>query len=153
MKSVIVIMYYQTLENRMQQVEILCGKVASLGKGYNECIYQEAICVELRKHNILYSKEQVIPVVYDGNMVLGNVRMDIVLPFDRIIIEDKAIESELKDSHFPQIITYLKTTGYSYGLIVNFIQNPSKPLLEMYTVHENNNQFCSSSSSSYSGGS
>ena len=117
----------------IQQLETFCEKVATLGKGYSECIYQEALCNELRQNNIVYSKEQVIPVMYN-QVVVGSMRMDIVLPHDKIIIEIKAIDSELKESHFPQIITYLKESGYSCGIYINFIQNPSKPVYEIYTV-------------------
>lgn len=120
----------------IQQIETFCQKVASLGKGYNECIYQEALCSELRNHSIQYSKEQVIPILYDNLVVVGNMRMDIVLPYYQIVIEMKAIDGELKESHIPQIITYLKGTGYSCGIFVNFIQNPNKALYEIYTVEK-----------------
>ena len=104
-----------------------------LGKGYAECVYQEGICVLLRENMLGYSKEVVIPIKYNDS-VIGNVRADIVLHDEKIIIECKAIDSNLKPSHFPQIITYMCLLNYSDGILVNFNQNPSKEMVEIAKV-------------------
>lgn len=104
-----------------------------LGKGYAECVYQEGICVLLRENMLAYSKEVVIPIKYN-NSVIGNVRADIVLNDEKTIIECKAIDSNLKSSHFPQIITYMNLLDYNNGVLVNFNQNPSKEMVEIAKV-------------------
>jgi GxxExxY protein len=104
-----------------------------LGKGYAECVYQEGICVLLRENMLAYSKEVVIPIKYN-NSVIGNVRADIVLNDEKSIIECKAIDSNLKSSHFPQIITYMNLLDYNNGVLVNFNQNPSKEMVEIAKV-------------------
>jgi GxxExxY protein len=104
-----------------------------LGKGYAECVYQEGICVLLRENMLSYSKEVVIPIKYN-NSVIGNVRADIVLNDEKTIIECKAIDSNLKPSHFPQIITYMNLLDYKNGILVNFNQNPSKEIVEIAKI-------------------
>jgi GxxExxY protein len=104
-----------------------------LGKGYAECVYQEGICVLLRENMIVYSKEVVLPIKYNDT-IIGNVRADIVLHDEKTIIECKAIDSNLKPSHFPQIITYMNLLGYKNGILVNFNQNPSKEMVEIAKV-------------------
>lgn len=115
-------------------IDDICKTVGDeLGKGYAECVYQEGICVLLRENMLGYSKEVVIPIKYNDS-VIGNVRADIVLHDEKIIIECKAIDSNLKPSHFPQIITYMNLLDYKNGMLVNFNQNPSKEIVEIAKV-------------------
>lgn len=118
----------------METISNIFVKVANkLGKGYSENIYQEAVCVELRKLGETYSKEQVIPILYD-QAAIGNVRADIVMNTKQIVIECKAIEGELKESNLVQLLNYMKLLGYNHGLYVNFLQSPRKPEVETYQV-------------------
>ena len=115
-------------------IDDICTVVGDeLGKGYAECVYQEGICVLLRENMLGYSKEVVIPIKYNES-IIGNVRADIVLHDEKIIIECKAIDSNLKPSHFPQIITYMNLLNYKNGILVNFNQNPSKEMVEIAKV-------------------
>ena len=124
-------------------IDILKQIGNDISKGYSECVYQEAVCVLLRKNGIEYSKESVLPIYYQG-ICIGNVRADIILEKMGIVIECKAIANELTESHLPQIINYMDLTGYTNGIFVNFNQNPSKNTLEYYLVEktiENNYTF------------
>jgi GxxExxY protein len=103
-----------------------------IGKGYTENIYQEAICVLLRNQNLNYSKEVVMPKYYN-NCFIGNIRADIIVN-NNFVIECKAVEGELRDSHLPQIITYMEILQIKNGLFINFNQNPSKEFVEIYKV-------------------
>ena len=76
-----------------------------------------------------------------NDIIIGNVRADIVIPANEIIIECKAIDGNLKLSHIPQIIKYLKITGYTSGLFVNFNQNPSKLTVELIEIVFDNNLY------------
>lgn len=112
----------------------ICNQVGcKLGKGFSETVYQEGIAVFLRKHTFDYSKEVVLQIELDG-IVIGNVRADIVLPRDNLVIECKAIDSNLKPSHAPQLINYLELLQYNTGILVNFNQNPSKEFVEIVVV-------------------
>jgi len=111
----------------MNDFIIFCEKIyKELGKGLTENIYQEALSVILRKNNINYSKEQVLPIFFEGENI-GFVRADIVIKEMNIVIECKAI-STFNKSNFPQIIIYMELLGYKSGLFVNFNQNVSMNL-------------------------
>jgi GxxExxY protein len=89
----------------------------TLGPGYSEAIYHNALEVELRQMNIPYETERIIPIFYHDH-VIGNLRADIIV--DRsFVIELKAVRS-LTDEHIEQVRRYLRLTGLSRGLAVNF---------------------------------
>lgn len=118
---------------------ILIETVANeLGKGFSEFIYQEALCVLLRKYNINYSKEHILPKLF-FDCVIGHMRADITLHDYNTVIECKAI-NDLQESHLPQIITYLEILNYNTGIFVNFVQNPSKPQLQIQKVTKISNE-------------
>lgn len=128
--------------NKIIEYATLVGK--QLGKGYSETIYHEALCAHLRRNSILYSKEQVVPVNYkieDEEYVVGNLRADIVLPNDSMVIECKAVEGNLRNIHIPQIITYLNILRYNNGILINFNQNPTKDLVEFIKVERHEDKY------------
>ena len=97
--------------------DILKNIHETLGPGYSEAIYHNALEVELRQMNIPYETERIIPVKYHDH-VIGNLRADIIV--DRsFVIELKAVRS-LTDDHVEQVRRYLQLTGISRGLAVNF---------------------------------
>lgn len=121
--------------NKIIEYATIVGR--QLGKGYSENIYHEALCTHLRRNSILYSKEQIIPVNYkieDQEYVVGNLRADIVLPNESLIIECKAVEGNLRNIHIPQLITYLNILQYKNGILINFNQNPTKELVEFIRI-------------------
>jgi len=89
----------------------------TLGPGYSEAIYHNALEVELRAANIKYETERIIPVLYDGH-VIGNLRADIIVD-QSLIIELKAVRA-LTDEHVNQVRRYLQLTGIKQGIAVNF---------------------------------
>jgi GxxExxY protein len=111
-----------------------------LGKGYSECVYQEAICVMLRNNAINYSTEVPLAIKFMGTTV-GNVRADIVVEELDLIIECKAIEGNMKTAFIAQIINYMEITGYPNGLLINFNQNPSKDIIEIIIVNKKDNGY------------
>jgi len=118
----------------MESIKQMCMTVGEeLGKGFSESIYQEAIAVLLRKANIDYCKEVTMQVKF-RDIVVGNVRCDILLPKEHIIIECKAVDGNLKTSHLPQLVNYLEIMKYSKGIFVNFNQNPGKDMVEVIIV-------------------
>lgn len=112
--------------------------VSNLGKGFAECVYQEGICVLLRKNNISYSKESTIPIFFE-ECSLGNVRADIVL--SDYVIECKAIEASLRTAHIPQLIAYMKLLNKPFGFLVNFSQKVTNDILETIFVEEYNDTY------------
>lgn len=89
----------------------------SLGPGYLECVYEEALCIELTTRNIPFVRQHVIAVDYKGHRV-GESRADFILG-DVLIVELKAVE-KLTELHTAQVLSYLKATRLSLALLINF---------------------------------
>jgi GxxExxY protein len=89
----------------------------TLGFGFLESVYQNALLHELTKAGLQAQKEQNIEVTYD-NQIVGNFTADIVVE-DMIILELKSTK-DLHPLHEAQLNNYLKATGKELGLLINF---------------------------------
>lgn len=102
----------------MEQIKSFAKRVfKSLGAGFNERVYHNAMEVLLKKHNIPYKSEHVIPVMFEG-VEVGQVRADLVVNGD-IVVELKSVRS-LKDDHATQCAMYMKLLNIESGVVVNF---------------------------------
>lgn len=90
----------------------------TLGYGFLEAVYQEALAIELEKRGIPFEREKELSIFYEGHPLKKKYIADFVC-FDKIIVELKAVK-ELDDSHRSQIYNYLKATGFKLGLLINF---------------------------------
>lgn len=90
----------------------------TLGSGFLEPVYQEALAIELAKRGIPFVREKELKIYYDGHELKQTYRADFVC-YDSIIVELKAV-SDLNDSHRSQVYNYLKATGLKLGLLYNF---------------------------------
>ena len=93
----------------------------TLGYGFLEKVYENAMVLELRKLGIHGRRQVPIKVFYDGNRV-GDYFADIIVE-DLIIIELKAGEA-LCQEHEAQLINYLRATSIEVGFLFNFGQKP-----------------------------
>jgi GxxExxY protein len=89
----------------------------TLGPGFIESIYEEALACELELRNIPFERQKAVTVCYKGQNV-GNHRLDFVID-DKIVLELKAA-SALTDVFKQQTLSYLKATGLRLGILVNF---------------------------------
>ena len=89
-----------------------------MGCGYLERVYQDALEYEFKLRNIPYEREKKIQIMYKGHPLGEPYRADFVC-YGKIIVELKAVD-ELNGVHRSQVINYLKATGLSLGLLVNF---------------------------------
>ena len=113
------------LKEPEKDIDLLAHKVIGaaievhkvLGPGFLESVYEEALCVELNLQEIPYKRQCSIAVNYKGYSV-GEGRLDLLVA-NRLIVELKAVDT-LAPVHSAQIISYLKATGYSLGLLINF---------------------------------
>lgn len=89
----------------------------TLGPGFIESIYEEALAHELTLRQIPFERQKEIVVHYKEKLV-GTHRLDFVIA-DKIILELKAI-SALTDAFKQQTLSYLKATGLKLGILINF---------------------------------
>ena len=88
-----------------------------LGPGFLEGVYEEALAVELGLRGVPYERQVEVRVLYKGRAI-GEGRLDLVVD-GRLIVELKATAA-LAPIHHAQVISYLKATGMSLGLLINF---------------------------------
>jgi len=91
---------------------------AAIGPGLLESAYQVCLCHEIGKRGHLCMREVALPVQYDGIKIDCGYRLDMVVD-DAVIIEIKCVE-KIAPIHEAQLLTYLKLSGISRGLILNF---------------------------------
>ena len=92
----------------------------TLGHGFLERVYQEALAIELEERGIPFVMEAPLPILYKGRELEASYRADFIC-FDSVINELKAL-SELTDAHLNQVLNYLKATKLNRGLVLNFGQ-------------------------------
>ena len=88
-----------------------------LGPGFLESTYEEALAIELALQGIAFTRQHSIGLKYKGHMV-GEGRLDILVE-NCLIVELKSVE-RLHPIHDAQVISYLKATGLTLGLLINF---------------------------------
>jgi len=93
----------------------------TLGYGFLEKVYENALVIELKKMGFHISQQYNIKVYYDG-VIVGDYFADIIVE-DNVIIELKSAES-LREEHKFQLINYLKATEKEVGLLLNFGKTP-----------------------------
>ncbi len=107
------------MDDELSQRVIGCAFEVSntLGAGFFEKVYEKALCVELEKAGLGYMCQKPVSVKYKDFLV-GEYIVDIVVD-DRLLLELKAL-SALCREHEAQLMNYLKATGLSVGLLLNF---------------------------------
>jgi GxxExxY protein len=89
----------------------------TLGAGFLEKVYENALSIELRKCGLSVESQKSFPVQYDGNVV-GNYQVDLLVS-SKVVVECKAV-SNLDSVHEAQLMNYLKASGLRVGLLINF---------------------------------
>ena len=89
----------------------------TLGNGFLEKVYENALAHELRKGGLRVEQQARIEVLYDG-VCVGEYFADIAVE-GKVILEVKVCET-LQPVHEAQLLHYLKATGYHIGYLLNF---------------------------------
>lgn len=89
----------------------------TLGPGFLETVYRNALAFELRRAGFTVDLEKHITVRYE-DVIVGDFVADLVVN-DTLICELKAI-SILTKSHEVQVVNYLTATSQDVGLLLNF---------------------------------
>ncbi len=90
----------------------------TLGCGFLEPVYQEALEIELSDRKIPFLSQQELPVSFKDRVLQKKYVADLIA-YEKIIIELKALET-LSSREEAQLINYLKASRYQVGLLINF---------------------------------
>ena len=90
----------------------------TLGYGFSEIVYKDAMEVEFIEDRLPYKREAELAIYYKGKRLQHKFKADFVL-FDNLIIEVKSGEEGINDAVISQTLNYLKASGCRIGLIVN----------------------------------
>jgi GxxExxY protein len=93
----------------------------TLGYGFLEKVYSNALAIELRKLGLEVVQEARIAVYYERELV-GEYSADLLVG-GVVIVELKAAK-RLLEEHEAQLLNYLKATPYEVGLMLNFGPKP-----------------------------
>ena len=93
----------------------------TLGYGFLEKVYENALSIELAKAGLFHSKQHPVDVYYDDEKV-GSYFADIIVE-ESVIIEIKAAEN-ICEEHEAQLTNYLRATEIEVGLLLNFGKEP-----------------------------
>jgi len=96
-----------------------CMKVhQTLGFGFLESVYQEALTKQFHIDKIPFEQEKMINVYYNGEKLNKYFKADF-LCFNKIVVEIKA-KPFIHQDYIEQTRNYLKSTKLQLGLLVNF---------------------------------
>jgi GxxExxY protein len=93
----------------------------TLGHGFLEKVYENAMFAELEMRGISAKTQNPISVFY-GDRQVGEYFADILVD-DKVIVEVKAVKN-LAPEHEAQLLNYLKATDTEVGLLLNFGLRP-----------------------------
>lgn len=100
----------------------LCMEVhKTLGRGFNEIVYKDALEIEFNFNKIGFEREKPYDIIYKNTKLRRKYIADFVI-MDKIILEAKAIES-LESTHLKQTLNYLAVSQLKLGLLINFGSN------------------------------
>lgn len=94
----------------------------TLGFGYLEKVYENALKIELLKQGLRVETQKSIRVYYSGQVV-GEYFAD-VLVNGKVLVDLKSAAS-ITVEHESQLFNYLKATGKQIGLLLNFGPQPT----------------------------
>ena len=91
---------------------------SALGPGLLESTYQACLLHELGKMGVHAEAQVGLPVIYDSVKLDVGYRIDLLVE-GLVIVELKSVDA-LAPIHEAQLLSYLKLSGKSLGLLINF---------------------------------
>lgn len=89
-----------------------------IGPGAFESAYETLLTMKLEQRGLKIDRQAVLPFEYDGIVVNLGYRVDLIVD-GRVIVEIKSTERPAI-VHHRQLLTYLRLSGLSVGLLINF---------------------------------
>jgi len=93
----------------------------SLGPGFLESFYEEALCLELNFLGIPYERQKAVEITYRNHKIREH-RLDLLID-ERLVVELKAVK-EVEAIHFTIVRSYVKASNATSGIILNFSSMP-----------------------------
>ena len=90
----------------------------AVGPGLLESAYEACLLYELQKNGLKVATQVPFPLVYDNLRLDVGYRLDLLVE-DLVIVEIKCAET-IASVHKSQLLSYLRLTGKSLGLLINF---------------------------------
>jgi len=104
----------------------------SLGAGFLEKVYENALAYELRKASLRVEQQKPINVYYE-DIIVGEYTADLLIE-NYLLLELKTVE-KFNEVHLAQSLNYLKATNLPLCLLLNF----GKPKVEIKRVYLSTN--------------
>jgi GxxExxY protein len=108
---------YEELSNKILKAYFAVKN--TLGKGLEEKVYENALCIEFDEMGIPYVRQKRLFIDYKGQIV-GDYFADIWVD-DKIILELKSVP-DITEEHIAQTLNYINLTHSKVGYILNFSQ-------------------------------
>jgi GxxExxY protein len=106
--------------NKITERIIGCAIIVhkELGPGLLESAYVSCLHYELGKAGLHVQQQLPLPLIYKELRMDIGYRLDLLVE-NKVVVEIKSVEA-LNDIHTAQVLTYLKLSHASIGLIINF---------------------------------
>ena len=89
----------------------------TLGSGFLESVYEEALAIEFDFRKVCYERQKCIDVFYKG--LLAKQFVCDFLVGEKVLVEIKTIKA-ITGVEEAQVLNYLRATGLEVGLLINF---------------------------------
>ena len=89
----------------------------SLGCGFLESVYANALAVDLRARGVRVERHVAFDIVYRG-VEVGRYVADLVV--ERKVVVETKVARGIDPAHRAQLLNYLRASGLEVGLVVNF---------------------------------
>lgn len=90
----------------------------NVGPGLFESVYEELLSYRLLKRGLKIERQKAVPVIFEEVKMDIGFRADLIVE-NKVLVEIKSVEA-LANIASMQTLTYLRFTGISIGLLINF---------------------------------
>jgi GxxExxY protein len=90
----------------------------TVGPGLFESVYEELLSFRLIKRGLKIERQKAVPVIFEEVKMDIGFRADLIVE-NKVLVEIKSVEA-LANIASMQTLTYLRFTGISIGLLINF---------------------------------
>lgn len=88
------------------------------GPGLLECVYEEALCLELELRGLEVTRQMDVPIMYKGKQLAHDLRLDVLVE-GKVIVEAKAT-TQYNTLFEAQVLTYMRMSEIKLGYVINF---------------------------------